>query len=207
MKTGRIPPDFLGFLVRLSVACAANDPRRMRRELGALRRHPAWTRAAFEAVLEVHLFAGFPATIEGLTALHAAVPRVRGVRSKAVGSPGLRRRGERLCRLIYGHRYGALVRTMERLHPDFSSWILAYGYGTVLARPGLSPALRELVAVAVLAAGGWERQLRSHLQGALNAGASRGEILQAVRTAARLGGLARAMPGLAKTALESAREA
>ena len=40
-------------------------------------------------------------------------------------------------------------------------------YGRVLSRPRLGARVRELVAVTVLAAGGWSRQLHSHLLGAV----------------------------------------
>jgi 4-carboxymuconolactone decarboxylase len=89
---------------------------------------------------------------------------------------------------------------MEGLHPDFSGWILEYGYGTVLSRPGLTPAQREIVAVAVLTAGGWERQLESHLRGALNAGADPGDVRRAVRQAGALAGPREGPSGLLRKA-------
>jgi 4-carboxymuconolactone decarboxylase len=178
--------DLLRFLVRIAVHCARNDTPRLRRALGLLRRKPGWRRAALEAILEVHLFAGFPATIEGLFAFDSVLPGTRKRRTRSLPPGRLRARGERLCRLVYGNRYRRLVRSMGNLHPDFSEWILEYGYGRVLARPGLSPALREMVAVAVLAAGGWERQLASHLRGALNAGAAFSDLSRALDEASRL---------------------
>lgn len=65
---------------------------------------------------------------------------------------------------------------MDQLHPEFSDWIIQDGYGKVLSRPGLSLKERELIAIAVLAALGWRRQLNSHIAGSLNAGASIGEL-------------------------------
>jgi 4-carboxymuconolactone decarboxylase len=58
------------------------------------------------------------------------------------------------------------------LHPDLAVWMLEEGYGRVLSRPGLAARERERVAVTVLAALGWERQLVSHLIGARRLGAS-----------------------------------
>ncbi|HVB29999.1 MAG TPA: carboxymuconolactone decarboxylase family protein, partial [Gemmatimonadaceae bacterium] len=43
-------------------------------------------------------------------------------------------------------------------------------YGKVLSRPGLDLARREVCIVAACAAAGQDRQLHSHLHGALNAG-------------------------------------
>ena len=44
------------------------------------------------------------------------------------------------------------------------------GYGKVLSRPGLDLARRELCIIAACAATGQDRQLHSHLHGALNVG-------------------------------------
>ena len=69
--------------------------------------------------------------------------------------------------------------------------MIEQGYGRVLGRGGLPAATRELVAVAVLAAGGWERQLVSHLLGADRLGATRPEIRSALRAGLRAGGSTR----------------
>jgi hypothetical protein len=66
--------------------------------------------------------------------------------------------------------------------------MIEQGYGRVLTRPGLSGPARELVAVTVLAAGGWERQLVSHLLGASRLGAPRAAIRRAFEAGARAGG-------------------
>ncbi len=52
-------------------------------------------------------------------------------------------------------------------------------FGEVWARPGLSLRDRELITVSVIAALGRERQLRLHLRGALNAGLTRDELVEA----------------------------
>ena len=49
-------------------------------------------------------------------------------------------------------------------------------WGTVWARPGLDLKSRSLVTLALLAACGAQRELRGHLRGALNNGASREDI-------------------------------
>jgi 4-carboxymuconolactone decarboxylase len=50
------------------------------------------------------------------------------------------------------------------------------GYGKTIGRPGLDLARRELGTVVQVAIQGAERQLHSHLRGALNAGASQAAI-------------------------------
>ena len=48
--------------------------------------------------------------------------------------------------------------------------MIVEGYGKALSRPGLDLGRRELCIVAACAASGQDRQLHSHLHGALNAG-------------------------------------
>ena len=54
--------------------------------------------------------------------------------------------------------------------------MIVEGYGKVLSRPALDLARRELCIVAACAASRQERQLHSHLHGALHAGASKAAI-------------------------------
>lgn len=115
------------------------------------------------------LHAGYPSALEALRLLNAAWPgRARGTDA---GRPrDWRARGERLCRRVYGPVFPKLLRTVRALHPDLAGWMVEHGYGRVLARRGLSAASRERITVAVLAATGWERQLLSHLLGAVRCG-------------------------------------
>jgi 4-carboxymuconolactone decarboxylase len=143
-----------------------------------------WPRAAAEeTALMLMLHAGYPAALEGLRVLNEAWPGRAG-RTREGGVAAWRRRGERLCHRVYGPVFPRLMRSVRALHPDLAVWMVEQGYGRVLSRPQLAAAPRELVAVAVLAAGGWPRQLHSHLLGAGRCGASRAAI-RAAFTAGR----------------------
>jgi 4-carboxymuconolactone decarboxylase len=72
--------------------------------------------------------------------------------------------------------YDRLRVNIRELHPALDVWMIVEGYGKVLSRPGLDLKRRELCVVAVCAALGQERQLHSHLHGALNAGATPAEV-------------------------------
>ena len=52
-------------------------------------------------------------------------------------------------------------------------------FGEIWTRPGLGTRDREIVTITSIATLGRERQLRLHLKGALNAGLSRDEIVEA----------------------------
>lgn len=121
-----------------------------------------------EALLQLHLFAGYPAMINAL----AAWRRIAGPAARTPAARGDRRRlGERFCRGVYGAAYKPLMRNMEALHPVLPEWIVADGYGRVMARPGLSPAVRRRLAVAMLASLGAWRQLGPYLRATPGAGA------------------------------------
>ena len=86
------------------------------------------------------------------------------------------RRGEETCALVYGDNYGKLRDSIRALHPALDAWMLTEGYGRTLARPGLDLLRRELCTVAQTAVLEAPWQLHSHLRGALNAGATFGQL-------------------------------
>jgi 4-carboxymuconolactone decarboxylase len=58
--------------------------------------------------------------------------------------------------------------------------MIVEGYGKVLSRPGLDLGRRELCIVAACVASGQERQLHSHLHGALNVGVPAGVVRESL---------------------------
>ncbi len=82
-------------------------------------------------------------------------------------------RGEETCATVYGGMYEKLRGNIRQLHPQLDEWMIVEGYGKVLSRQGLDLPRRELCIVAACVAAQQDRQLHSHLHGALNAGASR----------------------------------
>jgi len=88
--------------------------------------------------------------------------------------------GEKLCEKVYGKNYNKLRKNISDLDPDFGSWMISEGYGNVLSRPFLDPCLRELITIAALVVMGQERQLRSHIEGALNLGCSFREVREVI---------------------------
>jgi 4-carboxymuconolactone decarboxylase len=86
------------------------------------------------------------------------------------------RMGEETCATVYGSSYEMLRRNVRELHPALDAWMVTDGYGKVLSRSALDLKRRELCVVAACAAAGQQRQLHSHLHGALNCGASPEEI-------------------------------
>jgi len=155
---------------RFAAAMTRGREARAREALVALRATRAPRRLAEECALMLMLYAGYPAALEGLRVLNAVWPgRARATRE---GTPARwRRRGASLCRRVYGDAYDRLLPAVRDLHPDLAVWMVEHGYGRVLSRRGASAVERELVTIAALASLGWERQLVSHVLGAVRVGA------------------------------------
>lgn len=128
-----------------------------------------------EVILQSYLFAGFP------RALNAA--RVwRGVSGRAAPSTDAaahisnaaqwQAAGEQTCAVVYGKSYSLLRENVRALHPALDAWMITDGYGKVLSRPQLDLLRRELCIIAACAVTLQQRQLHSHLHGALNCGAT-----------------------------------
>lgn len=135
--------------------------------------------AVEEIILQSYLFAGFPRALNAARAWRAVSERP----APEVDPEGLvanldmwRDLGERTCAIVYGESYEKLRKNIRGLHPALDDWMIVEGYGKVLSRPGVDLRTRELCVVAACAVSGQQRQLHSHLRGALNAGASAGEL-------------------------------
>jgi 4-carboxymuconolactone decarboxylase len=160
-------------LVQLAATIAVGDEPAVRRAFDALRDvPPSWVE---EVILQSYLFAGFPRTLNAAREWR----RVSGVTAPAVdadaedpaNASAWLARGEVTCSAVYGGMYTKLRENIRTLHPALDAWMVTDGYGKVLSRPALDLVRRELCIVAVCAAARQDRQLHSHLHGALNVGA------------------------------------
>jgi 4-carboxymuconolactone decarboxylase len=135
--------------------------------------------AVEEIILQSYLFAGFPRALNAARAWRAVSERPAPASDPEGSVANLdmwRDLGERTCAIVYGESYEKLRQNIRGLHPALDDWMIVDGYGTVLARPGVDLRTRELCVVAACAVSGQQRQLHSHLRGALNSGASAGEL-------------------------------
>jgi 4-carboxymuconolactone decarboxylase len=135
--------------------------------------------AVEEIILQSYLFAGFPRSLNAARAWRSASGRPAPVQDSEAPVNDLafwRKRGEETCRVVYGDSYERLRENIRALHPALDEWMIVDGYGKVLSRPGVDLRTRELCVVAACAVSGQQRQLHSHLHGAMNAGASAAEL-------------------------------
>jgi len=132
-----------------------------------------------EIILQSYLFAGFPRTLNAMRMWRVVSGRPAPESDPEAAAEDFdlwRRRGAETCATVYGKSYEKLRQNICELHPALDEWMIVDGYGKVLARPGVDLRTRELCVVAACAVSGQQRQLHSHLHGALNAGSSVGEI-------------------------------
>lgn len=174
-------------LVRLSAALAAGAPGEIEDEL---RRASVEVegRQVDEVILQSCLFLGFPAALEAAAAwreIRGPAPADEDPLAPATRAVARVERGERLCRTVYGSAYDALRANVADANPALDRLMVETGYGTVLTRPGLDAATRELCLVAVLAVQARDRQLYSHLRGALRTGASPAQTTAALELGLR----------------------
>src|SRR5438270_1955608 len=135
--------------------------------------------AVEEIILQSYLFAGFPRALNAARAWRAVSGRAAPADDKKGTAKDLARwraQGEETCAIVYGDHYEKLRRNIRDLHPALDEWMIVDGYGKVLSRDGVDLRTRELCVVAACAVSGQQRQLHSHLRGALNAGAAAGEL-------------------------------
>lgn len=162
-------------LVRLSAVIAGGSEPELRvamREAAPVLR-PVW---ADELLLQSYLFAGFPRMLNAArewrkVTRQGARGDDEGVHDEMIGV--WHERGEATCSAVYGEMYPRLRENMRALHPSIDAWMIVEGYGKVLGRPGLDLPRRELCIVAACVASRQDRQLVSHLHGAINVGAPR----------------------------------
>jgi 4-carboxymuconolactone decarboxylase len=166
-------------LVRSAAVIAAGDELAIREALAeasaTVRRE--WVE---ELILQSYLFCGFPRSLNAMREWR----RLTGERTDSQAEPGdmeeWRRRGEETCRLVYGAMYERLRVNIRDLHPELDEWMIVEGYGKVLSRPGLDLQRRELCIVSACVASKQDRQLHSHLHGALNVGVAANVVTEAL---------------------------
>lgn len=158
--------------------------------------------AVQEILIQIGIYAGFPASEEALETA-AAVFAERGVLAPAhsiddVPLDTLAARGATLLHELHGDRGAQGYASPDNavtgaLYPA----AIQYGYGEIWFRPGLGRRERALCAVAAFTALRLETQVKKFGQSALNVGLSRTEVIEAVIQTAPFSGFAPALNALA----------
>lgn len=106
-------------------------------------------------------------------------------------------RGFAKLREIDGEAGERVVQSLADIAPDFARYLIEFPFGDVYSRPGLDLKSREIAVVAALTAlGNAAPQLKVHIQGALNVGVTRTEIVETIMQMAVYAGFPAALNGL-----------
>ncbi len=103
-------------------------------------------------------------------------------------------RGMQVLATVDGQGGQRVVDALADIAPALAHHVVAYGFGDVYARPGLTPAQRQLVTIGMLTAlGGCEPQLEVHLNASLSVGLTPTEIVEAITPTAVYCGFPKAL--------------
>ena len=166
-------------LARFAAAIAQGYEPELRERVAPLRSSQVPVEWVEELLLQSVLMCGYPRTLVAFMVWRkfGGVPAPREDAEAAYSDVAAwTKRGEETCELIYADNYAKLRESVRVLHPAMDTWMITEGYGRTLARPGLDLVRRELCTVVQTAVLETPRQLHSHLRGALNAGATFGQI-------------------------------
>lgn len=106
-------------------------------------------------------------------------------------------RGLAKLREIDGQAGEHVLESLDDIAPDFARYLIEFPFGDIYSRPGLDLKSREIAVVAALTAlGNAAPQLKVHIQGALNVGVSRTEIVETIMQMAVYAGFPAALNGL-----------
>lgn len=98
---------------------------------------------------------------------------------------------------IDGQAGEKVVASLAGIAPDFARYLIEFPFGDIYSRSGLDLRSREIAVVAALTAlGNAAPQLKVHIQGALNVGVSRQEVVETIMQMAVYAGFPAALNGL-----------
>ncbi len=108
-----------------------------------------------------------------------------------------RRTGERTLRKIHGDYGLAVLNKLDDIAPELKRWVIDFGFGEVYSRRMLDIKSRQIATIAAMVALGHSGdELRSHIRAGLNAGLSRGQIVELTMQMALYAGFPAAINGV-----------
>lgn len=98
---------------------------------------------------------------------------------------------------IDGQAGVSVIEGLREIAPDLGRFVVEFPFGDIYTRPGLDLKTRELITVAALTAlGNCQPQLAVHINGSLNVGATRTEIVETIMQMSVYAGFPAALNGM-----------
>jgi 4-carboxymuconolactone decarboxylase len=111
-------------------------------------------------------------------------------------------RGLKKLKEVDGEAGERVMESLKDIAPDLARYVIEFPFGDIYSRPGLDLKSREIAVVAALTALGTAvPQLKVHINGALNVGCTRREVVEVIIQMAVYAGFPAAL-----NAMNSARE-
>jgi len=106
-------------------------------------------------------------------------------------------KGRNILKKIHGMKAINAIDGMADIAPDMARFVYEFPFGDIYSRPGLDIKSRQLVTVASLATlANAGQQLKAHINGSLNVGLTRQEIVEALMQIAVYAGFPAALNAL-----------
>ena len=106
-------------------------------------------------------------------------------------------RGWEKLKEVDGEGGKRVIESLQDIAPDFARYLIEFPFGDIYSRPGLDLKSREIAAVAALTAlGNAAPQLKVHINGALNVGCTRQEVVEIIMQMAIYAGFPAALNAL-----------
>jgi 4-carboxymuconolactone decarboxylase len=106
-------------------------------------------------------------------------------------------RGWEKLREVDGKAGERVIESLGDIAPDFARYLIEFPFGDIYSRPGLDLKSREIAAVSALTVlGNAVPQLKVHINGALNVGCTRQEVVEIIMQMAVYAGFPAAINGL-----------
>lgn len=110
-------------------------------------------------------------------------------------------RGLTMLKRIHGQAGVEVLDKLAETAPELSKFVIAFAFGDIYARPKLSLRERQIATVASVATlGHAQPQLKSHINGALNLGITKAEIVELLMQMAVYAGFPAAINAVATAA-------
>jgi len=176
--------DELRLLISITLTALKNDEELLRLQCKDYLQKYTF-QSVYEALLQLHLFAGYPCSLTALTILstefQSLFPKsslANLIDNEPFNYQTYKDRGLQTCELVYTNTFAPLMAKLKKSSPQLQEWMLIDGYGKTLSRSGLSIQEREMLIVTVLLVQGWKKQLYSHIRGAKNVGCSQKILIE-----------------------------
>lgn len=106
-------------------------------------------------------------------------------------------RGWKKLKEIDGEAGERVIESLKDVSPDLGRYTIEFPFGDIYSRPGLDLKSREIATVAALTAmGNALPQLKVHINGALNVGCTREEVVEVIIQMAVYAGFPAALNGM-----------